>query len=114
MGQPREAAGRGPSRCRTRESSRRLAIASEPARSRQARFFEALGFDASHWEALQSVLLDVARSGDASPGQLSPFGTKFEVRSTIRGPAGREAKVMTIWIVNAGDDRPRFVTAYPD
>jgi hypothetical protein len=60
------------------------------------------------------VLLDVARSGDASPGQLSPFGTKFEVGATIRGPAGREAKVRTIWIVNAGDDRPRFVTAYPD
>jgi len=90
-----------------------LSSANPRARGKPA-FFRALGFVASDWEALRSVLLDVARSGDASPGQQSPFGTKFEVRATIRGPTGREAVVRTIWIVNAGDDQPRFVTAYPD
>ena len=90
-----------------------LSPANPRARGKPA-FFEALGFDASRWEALQAVLLDVARSGDASPGQKSELETKFEVRANIRGPSGREAIVRTIWIVNAGEGQPRFVTAYPD
>ena len=90
-----------------------LSPANARARGKPA-FFRALGFDEAHWEALRLALLEIARSGDAGPGQGSPFGTKFEIRATIRGPAGREAVVKTIWIVNAGDDQPRFVTAYPD
>jgi hypothetical protein len=58
--------------------------------------------------------LEIARSDTAGPGQVSEFGAKFEIRATLSGPNGRQATIKTIWIVDAGDDTPRFVTAHPD
>ena len=46
-------------------------------------------------------------------GQSSQFGRKYEVRGTIRGPSGRGAEVVTVWVILAGDDVPRLVTAFP-
>jgi hypothetical protein len=85
-----------------------------PGARGKAAFFRSLGFVATSWEAPQLVLVEVARSGDANAGKNSEFGTKYEVRASIIGPAGREAVIKTVWIVEAGDDRPRFVTAHPD
>ena len=83
------------------------------ARGKSA-FFQALGFNISNWETLRSALLDIARSVEANPGQKSEFGAKYEVRAIITGPAGRQAVIKTVWIVDAGDDQPRFITAHPD
>ncbi len=80
----------------------------------KAAFFQALGFNGSNWEELQAALLVIARTGDANAGQQSEFGAKYEVRAIITGPAGRQAVIKTVWIVDAGDNQPRFVTAHPD
>jgi hypothetical protein len=48
-------------------------------------FFFALGFSPDRWEALRDALLELARTGDAVPGQASPFGLKFEIRATLLG-----------------------------
>jgi len=76
-------------------------------------FFVALGFSADQWEILRDALLDLARVGDANPGQASPFGFKFEIRAILRGPSGRQANVVTVWMVSNGQDFPHFVTAFP-
>ncbi|HEY6559309.1 MAG TPA: hypothetical protein VI072_18620 [Polyangiaceae bacterium] len=76
-------------------------------------FFVALGFSADQWELLRAALLELAQVGDANPGQASPFGLKFEIRAILRGPSGRQADVMTIWMVSKGQDFPHFVTAFP-
>lgn len=36
------------------------------------------------------------------------------VRAALRGPAGQEASIVTIWIVLNRERDPRFVTAYPE
>lgn len=90
-----------------------LASANPRARGKPA-FFRALGFSLADWQALQAALLQLGRDGVATPGQVSEFGTKYEVRATICGPTGRQAVVRTVWIVNAGEDCPRLITAYPD
>src|SRR6202011_2842242 len=79
----------------------------------KAAFFGGLGYARSDWTRLQMDLLEVGRSGATTAGQPSPFGQKYEVRGTIRGPSGRRAEVATVWIVLAGEDLPRFVTAFP-
>lgn len=56
----------------------------------------------------------MAQNGLATPGQVSEFGTKYEIHGTIVGPLGRQAVIRTVWIVDAGEDYPRLVTAYPD
>jgi hypothetical protein len=48
-------------------------------------FFIALGFAPDRWEALRDALLELARAGDAVPGQARPFGLKFEIRATFWG-----------------------------
>ena len=76
-------------------------------------FFVALGFTADRWEVLRDALLDLAQVGEPTPGQASPFGLKFEIRAILRGPSGRQADVVTVWMVPSGQDFPHFVTAFP-
>lgn len=75
--------------------------------------FESLGYAQVDWMRLQTDLLDLCRSGDAVEGQSSEFGRKYEVRGTLKGPSGRQAEVVTVWVVLVGEGVPRFVTAYP-
>jgi hypothetical protein len=91
-----------------------LLAPANPRAQGKAAFFRALGFESTAWEALRAALSHIAETGTATAGQQSEFGTKYEIRATISGPAGRQAVIRTVWIVNAGEQIPRFVTAYPD
>lgn len=84
-----------------------------PVGRAKARFFAALGFTREGWPGLQHALLALAVDGEAAPSPASEFGRKYVVRGIIWGPAGRAASVETVWIVLAGEDVPRLVTAYP-
>jgi hypothetical protein len=79
----------------------------------KARFFAGLGFTRARWPALYRALLDVAVGGEATLGEPSAYGQKYEVHATIRGPAEREAYIVTVWIVLVDEDFPRLVTAFP-
>jgi len=54
----------------------------------------------------------MARSDDATLGQASEFGQKYEVRGTVQGRSGRAA-IVTVWIVLNNEDFPRLITAFP-
>lgn len=97
-----------------RESAGLLAVGSESAHARESGVFQGLGFDPAAWELLRDALLVIAQAEDLDPGQASEFGAKYEIRATIAGPTGRRALIRTVWIVNVGEDRPRFITAFPD
>ena len=75
--------------------------------------FQALGYTAEEWEKLRDDLLALARKSEAVPRQSSIFGQKYEVSGTLRGPNGREAKFICVWLVAVDDDAPRFITAFP-
>jgi hypothetical protein len=83
-----------------------------PVGSAKARFFAKLGFHQDNWTALRDELHRFA-SLDAEPGAATGFGQKYRVRGTIAGPEGRSAAAITVWIILAGEDFPRFVTACP-
>ncbi len=80
----------------------------------KAPFFEALGFTRSGWHELSSSLLRFLRTEEALPSHLDQFGQRYVVLGTLHGPAGRSARVVTVWVVLTGEETPRFVTAYPD
>jgi hypothetical protein len=73
----------------------------------------ALGYSRNDWPRLQQDLQAMARSDSATLGQASPFGQKYEVGATLNGPSGRQAAVVTVWIVLKDETYPRLVTAYP-
>jgi hypothetical protein len=86
---------------------------SHPVGRFKAVFFWALGFSADDWRSLSEALLTIGRSGEADEGQASPFGQKFEIRATLTGPSGRQATIVTVWMVSNGRDFAHFVTAFP-
>lgn len=47
------------------------------------------------------------------PMGTNPYGQKYEIRASLTGPAGRAVEVVSVWVVLASEDFPRFVTAYP-
>src|SRR5947209_855338 len=42
------------------------------------------------------------------------YGTKYRIRGTLRGPNGRELRVVSIWMSVETTGLTKFVTLYPD
>ena len=83
---------------------------SHPVGRFKAPFFASLGYTIANWPRLEEDLLAV--SGDAELGKRS-LRQKYEIRAILRGPSGRSAGVLTVWIILFGGDAPQFVTAFP-
>lgn len=79
----------------------------------KAAFFAELGYSVQSWERLARDLVRHARVHPVASVSISRYGQKFEVRGTLVGPTGAEARLVTIWIVLRGESHPRLVTAYP-
>lgn len=76
-------------------------------------FFYRLGYRRERWQALQEDLRGLAATGEAEFGVANAYGRKYIVRGMLTGPAGRRARVTTVWIVLHGESAPRLVTAFP-
>ena len=90
-----------------------LLNAGHPENGGKARFFGDLGFTRENPAVLVNALRALAVSGDVVHHSDSRHGHKFVVDGAIEAPQGHHAIVRTIWIVDAGQDVPRLVTAYP-
>jgi hypothetical protein len=78
----------------------------------KARFFRLFGFDPSRSQGLAAALRWHIRHQHFYRDVPTRHGTKYEVRCSLPTPDGRNPCVMSIWIVDAGQTIPRFVTAY--
>lgn len=83
-----------------------------PVGRAKARFFTALGFRHAEWAALRAALVGHGGAGEAREVS-SPYGQKFEVEGILQGPGGRQAAVVSVWIILPGEQTPRLVTAVP-
>ncbi len=90
-----------------------LLSSSHPVGRFKTPFFTGLGYTRANWRRLETDLRGLAATGDAQPGQPSPYGQKYEIRGTLKGPSGKSAEVLTVWIILVGGDVPQFVTAFP-
>jgi hypothetical protein len=79
----------------------------------KAAFFMRFGFKPEAWEELAAALLNHARQHDVVKEEPSPFGVRYVVEGALPAPDGRSPDVRAVWFLEAGDDKPRFVTAYP-
>ena len=57
--------------------------------------------------------MKIAQTNEIEEITESPHGTKYVIDGTLENPKGVMIHVRTIWIIETGDDQPRFVTAYP-
>jgi len=79
----------------------------------KAPFFVALGYVQDEWPQLEADLRAQHLSQEARPATTSPYGQKYEIRAIVTGVAGRSAEVVSVRIILADEDAPRFITAYP-
>lgn len=79
----------------------------------KARFLREVGLNESNVELLEQGLLEIARAGHVLRVHASPYGTKYVIQGGIQAPRGQVVTLQTIWIIESGEIRPRFVTAYP-
>ena len=84
-----------------------------PVGRSKAKFWRALGFDETNVEVLERGLIAIAQSEEEKEIVSSPHGVKYVIEGILRTPAGNPVQVRTVWIIDTGQDRPRFVTAYP-
>lgn len=90
-----------------------LLSTSHPVGRFKAPFFASLGYTSNNWRRLREDLHSLAVTGNADLGKNSPYDQKYEIRGTLKGPSGRSADVLTVWIILFGGDEPQFVTAFP-
>jgi hypothetical protein len=79
----------------------------------KAKVFRAAGFDETSITELERALISVARSEEVSIVESSAHGTKYVIEGAIGTPGGHRLALRTVWIVDAGTEEPRLVTAYP-
>ena len=90
-----------------------LLLPSHPVGRFKAPFFAALGYSQDQWPQLEADPRAQHLLQDAEPAAAASYGQKYEIRAILIGPNGRSAEVVSIWIILAGEEAPRLVTAYP-
>jgi hypothetical protein len=84
-----------------------------PVGRSKAKFFRGIGFDESNAWILEQGLIEIAKTEEIVETAPSVHGVKYIVDGLITAPSGNRVKLRTVWIIDKGQDRPRFVTAYP-
>ncbi len=84
-----------------------------PVGRAKAKFFRAAGFTQDDVELLEQGLLRIVREEEVEREILGDHGTKYVIPGDVKTPVGQTVRLRTVWIVEYGDNRPRFVTAFP-
>ncbi|OIP37155.1 hypothetical protein AUJ95_08560 [Candidatus Desantisbacteria bacterium CG2_30_40_21] len=79
----------------------------------KAKFFRSLGFNDDNIELFEQELMTIAYTEFVAEEIRTLFGIKYIVDGMLPTPSGISTKIRTIWIVEPHDERPRFITAYP-
>ena len=84
-----------------------------PEGCHKAIFFHCFGFKIELVEHFEEALRQHVRDHDVSNVEHSQYGIRYAVDGELLSPNGRNPCVRTVWFISWGEDRPKFVTAYP-
>lgn len=87
---------------------------SHPVGRFKAAFFQALGYSSENWRQLEADLRSQHLPKEATAEEPTRYGQKYVIRATLVGPTGAPAALVSVWVIRAGEDFARFVTAYPE
>lgn len=79
----------------------------------KAKFFLDHGFNKTNVQLFENCLRNIAKSEDVGDASHSPYGIKYVIDGEVKTPNGKRVKLRTVWIIEKGEMRPRFVTIYP-
>ena len=90
-----------------------LLSGTHPAGQSKAKFFRAVGLGETTLSVLQAGRLSIAKECEVTHVNSSSHGMKYILDGSLSTPAGHVVSIRTIWIIDTGQETPRFVTAYP-
>ena len=79
----------------------------------KAKLLRSLGFNEMNVNLLKESLMAIAHSENVKEAISSPHGVKYIIDGLLRTQAGGSIIMRTVWIIDKGHERARFVTAYP-
>ena len=79
----------------------------------KAKFFRELGFSQDNVAILEQELLKLAYFQDITETITTVHGIKYVIVGIINSPSGKIVNILTVWIIDIGQENPRFVTARP-
>ena len=86
---------------------------SHPVGRFKAKVFTSLGFTEQHLNDLREGLLAIAYMNEVREERQGSYGRKYVLDGALPTPRGTLLQIRTVWMIDAGEDAPRFVTAYP-
>jgi hypothetical protein len=84
-----------------------------PVGSSKAKLLRAHGFNEVNADKLEQELLKIAYSKMVQDVVATTHGVKYVLDGEVKAPGGRCLQLRTIWIIDQGETKPRFVTARP-
>jgi hypothetical protein len=84
-----------------------------PEGAGKAEFFAHFGFTVEAWEVLAEALVIHARTHQVASMSETRYGVKYRIEGPIICPDGRAPSIRSVWIIDAGANEPRLVTAHP-
>jgi hypothetical protein len=84
-----------------------------PVGKSKAKYLRSFGFNDVNVELLKQGLITIAQAEDVKEVISSPHGVKYVIDGSLQTPVRVFIKLRTIWIIDKGEDVPRFITAYP-
>lgn len=84
-----------------------------PIGKSKARYLRSMGFNETNVNLLKERLIAIAKSENVKETISSSHGVKYVIDGLLQTPVGISTQIRTIWVIEKGQERPRFVTAYP-
>lgn len=85
---------------------------SHPDGGPKAKFYIARGYILDNWTQLADDLRTHGTTHPVSTTITSVYGAKYTIEGPMTTPDGKSVVIRSVWIINKGEDVPRFVTGY--
>ena len=79
----------------------------------KAKFFRGLGFDETNVDLLERSIRKLVQINDVKEESSSPYGNKYLIEGKMSTPSGKTITVRTVWVIEEGQTKARFITIYP-
>lgn len=87
---------------------------SHPIGRFKAALFQRMGYNKNNWKQLVSDIKQYHLHLEAELVEKTKYGQKYKITGLIQGPNGKRIMLKSIWIILKGENRPRFITIYPE
>lgn len=84
-----------------------------PVGKSKAKFFRKIGFNETNVDKFEKALLSIAYTNDTEEVNETAYDVNYIIKGVIKNPNHNLVTIKTVWFIETGQAKPRFVTAIP-